>query len=622
MDLSRRALFAIVLALLTLAVACAPAPTPTPLPTATQVPPTATLVPPTATQPPPTPPASPVRLIWKTTGAPERLEGPGSIAIDPQGYLYVLDAKADNISKFDGDAKFLLKWGGKGDGDGQFFFGDDAGAIAVDRAGNVYVADVLNDRIQKFDSNGKFLLKWGSHGAGDGQFNHPVGVGVDQSGNVYVADARKVRLGETIEANNRIQKFDANGRFLAKWGSQGAGDGQFNGAGDLAIDARGNVFVTDQSLGRVVKFDRAGKFVTAWNTCGSAEPTQMNVGGLGVDRQGNVYVTHLYRRVCLFDNHGKYLTQWGTAGDGDLQFRNPTDVAVDAQGNIYVVDHASNTVKKFALTTVAPTPALAQTPEPYSNFGVWLRDVTYCNPDGLALKMDIYLPKQRKRDPTPALIYLHANSSRKQAVNPLIEFLVAGYVVASADFRDAPDYKSPAAVADAKCAVRFLRAHAAALRLDPNSVGAYGYSYGGYLAAMLAVTDASAGLEGTGEYLEQSSRVQAVAPMAGVYDLKAMLESGAVGDVEENLGVRDPQAPLVARFSPVTYVSKDAPPFLILHGDSDAVVPFSQAQEMHDKSKAAGAPATLVVLENTSHRLALKPEHVKMMIDFFDRALK
>ncbi len=90
--------------------------------------------------------------------------------------------------------------------------------MTVDSSGNVYVADYGNNRIQKFDSNGNFITKWGSQGSGDGQFIQLNDVAVDSSGNVYVADY----------GNNRIQKFDSNGNFITKWGSHGSGDGQFS----------------------------------------------------------------------------------------------------------------------------------------------------------------------------------------------------------------------------------------------------------------------------------------------------------------------------------------------------------------------------------------------------------
>src|SRR5207302_1172042 len=108
---------------------------------------------------------------------------------------------------------FVLKWGARGNGNGQFSFPRTA---AVDGSGNVYVLDQSNSRIQKFDSSGTFLLKWGSNGSGNGQFNNFQFLAVDRvSGNVYSGE----------ENGTRIQKFDASGNFLLKWGASAVATG-------------------------------------------------------------------------------------------------------------------------------------------------------------------------------------------------------------------------------------------------------------------------------------------------------------------------------------------------------------------------------------------------------------
>ena len=88
----------------------------------------------------------------------------------------------------------------------------------MDPSGNLYVTDLYNDRVQHFATDGTFLAKWGSFGNGDGQFDTPTGVAVDRSGSVYVADL----------FNHRIQKFTSDGVFIHKWGSRDSGNGQFN----------------------------------------------------------------------------------------------------------------------------------------------------------------------------------------------------------------------------------------------------------------------------------------------------------------------------------------------------------------------------------------------------------
>src|SRR5215831_12131987 len=110
---------------------------------------------------------------------------------------------------------FVTRWGSLGDGNGQFA---DAAGITVDKLGHIYVVDRGNDRIEKFDSNGKFITAWGSRGTANGQFASPEGITVDASGNVYVAD----------HGNDRIEKFDSNGSFITAWGSHGINNGQFS----------------------------------------------------------------------------------------------------------------------------------------------------------------------------------------------------------------------------------------------------------------------------------------------------------------------------------------------------------------------------------------------------------
>ena len=231
---------------------------------------------------------------------------PQNIASDRSGNLYVADTGNDRIQKFDiidGNLTFITEWGTAGDGDGQF---DSPTDIAVDRSSNVYVADTDdfsiqqfdngtfyfpdsgNDRIQKFDSNGTFITKWGSKGDGDGQFDYPAYIAVDRPGNVYVADT----------ANSRIQKFDSNGTFITKWGSYGRGDGQFlTRPVDIAIDLFDNVYVTecnsdcDADDDRIQKFDSNGTFIAKWGSYGDDDGQFDYPTDIAVDRSGNLYVS-------------------------------------------------------------------------------------------------------------------------------------------------------------------------------------------------------------------------------------------------------------------------------------------------------------------------------------------
>ncbi len=92
-----------------------------------------------------------------------------------------------------------------------------SGGVAIDSSENIYVVDALANRVQKFDPDGRFVLQWGSLGAGNGAFSTPWAIAVDASDNIYIADL----------INNRIQKFDQTGQFLLAWGTAGTLPGEF-----------------------------------------------------------------------------------------------------------------------------------------------------------------------------------------------------------------------------------------------------------------------------------------------------------------------------------------------------------------------------------------------------------
>jgi len=233
------------------------------------------------------------------------------------------------------------------------------------------------------------------------------------------------------------------------------------------------------------------------------------------------------------------------------------------------------------------------------------RNIVYCIMDGVPLRADIYFP-QAADAPTPLLIFIHGGGwssgtkSGGMGFEGIPALSYAGYTLASIDYRLAPEYKMPAMIEDAKCAVRSFRAHAAEYGIDPDRIGVMGASAGGHLAAILGTAGEAAGFE-VGEYLAYSSRVQAVVDMAGPADLTTPFISDSEAMAARIFGSTDSGNPLFASCSPVTWISSDDPPFLILHGDRDETVPVGQSRELYDRLVAAGVDARLIIVKNAGH---------------------
>jgi acetyl esterase/lipase len=240
--------------------------------------------------------------------------------------------------------------------------------------------------------------------------------------------------------------------------------------------------------------------------------------------------------------------------------------------------------------------------------GPLVENVTYCTAGGVALKMDLFMAKPSYQGPRPLLVYVHGGGwteGDKTWVDRIMssgELALHGYTVAAVNYRLAPMHPWPAQIEDVKCAIRFLRTHARDYNIDPARIGVWGESAGGHLAAMLGLTNREDGLEGEGGYVEQSSRVQAVADLFGPADLVAMSREAPQNRLLGYLLLgRTPADARLRSASPVTYASPDDPPFLLMHGEKDDLVSFSHSTSLRDSLQAAGVPVTLVPVRNGSH---------------------
>jgi len=161
-----------------------------------------------------------------------------------------------------------------------------------------------------------------------------------------------------------------------------------------------------------------------------------------------------------------------------------------------------------------------------------------------------------------------------------------------------PAAKYPAMIQDVKCAIRALRANALEYNLDPNRMAAIGVSAGGHLVSLLGTADQSAGLD-IGGYLEQSSRVQAVVAMAPVTDLRRNFPNADI-ELMKQVGFGEDN---ILEASPITHVTEDDPPFLLIHGERDEVVPVEQSQLMYERLLQTNVPAQLVIVKNARHSM-------------------
>jgi acetyl esterase/lipase len=225
--------------------------------------------------------------------------------------------------------------------------------------------------------------------------------------------------------------------------------------------------------------------------------------------------------------------------------------------------------------------------------------------DGKEMKLDIAYPTGEGAHPT--VLCVHGGAWRfgsRKELNRWIRYLADdGYVGVAVSYRLLPDGKWPAPIEDCKTAVRFLRANASKYHIDKDRIGALGYSAGGHLVALLGLAGKDAGFEGK-DYLEQSSKLQAVVDFYGPSDLTKFGndESAQKSTFSPLLGGSykdNPEA--YKKASPINYVSKDAPPFLLLHGSKDWLVPPEQSRELYKKLKEAGAQPDLVEIEGASH---------------------
>ncbi len=267
--------------------------------------------------------------MWPTLEQPWYFIDPYDVAIDNDGYVYVVNEDNSLIQKFTGDGQLVTQWGKEGSGDGEMIM---PRGIAADKNGYIYVTDTENHRIQKFTWDGQFVTQWGKEGGGDGEFDRPYAIAADSTGYIYVADTY----------NHRIQKFTAKGEFVSKWGIS---EQDFN-PHSIATDNKGEyIYVADTFNKRILKFTTNGELVE-WGD-ESDENRVVKNPYITTDSNGSVYVAFEHA-VRKFTSDGEFKGEWGTKGSGLREFNNPRGIAVGKNGYIYVADMSNQRIQKLA----------------------------------------------------------------------------------------------------------------------------------------------------------------------------------------------------------------------------------------------------------------------------------
>ncbi len=286
------------------------------------------------------------------------------------------------------------------------------------------------------------------------------------------------------------------------------------------------------------------------------------------------------------------------------------------------------------LALLLAVPALAQEKGPKVPDGTKVdKDVAYGTHE--RHKLDVYTPKGD--GPFPLVVWVHGgawSAGSKAGAGPAVKLLDHGYAVAAVNYRLSQHAVFPAQIEDCKAALRHLRENAKKYKLDADHIGVWGSSAGGHLVALLGTSGDVKELDG-GKDVKTSSRVQCVVDWFGPTDLTKMAEQSKVKGPIDHDAKDSPESKLIggaiqenkekaARANPLTYVTKDDPPFLIVHGDADPLVPLGQSEILADALKKEKVAVELVVLKGAKHGGAEfnAADQFKKTLAFLDTHLK
>lgn len=305
------------------------------------------------------PPTPKFLLEWGKKGeGPGEFYSPIGLAFNSKDELFVTDLNNARVQKFSTEGKHL----------GGFDLPRDKperkstiiGGIAIDEADLIYLTYMNQHRVVVYRETGEVVREWGSKGSGDGEFNQPGGIVFPKPGTVLIAD----------QCNHRIQKFTRDGKYISQWGGYGTEPGQFDGLGTngsrfggphfLALDRQGRIYTTEGIQGRVQQFTADGMLLAKWGDKGDEPggfgaykfgnlPQTFGPIGVTVDPHDRVLVSSLNDRVQFYETSGKYLFGITSTGREGGNLLHPHGMAFDRKGHLYICDAGNQRIIKFEI---------------------------------------------------------------------------------------------------------------------------------------------------------------------------------------------------------------------------------------------------------------------------------
>ncbi len=276
---------------------------------------------------------------------------PRSVAVDAQDNLYVVDMTG-RVQKFSSNGVFLLSWQMP-----QTDLGRPKG-MGRDREGNVIVVEPHYQRINFFTTDGKLVEQWGRRGTNAGELMMPRSVAVNSRDEIFVTEYGLVERVQIFNIHqgpsNTVASLASGGTnrwsapFIKTFGRPGNGNGEFNRAEGIAVDAQDRIYVADSCNHRIQIFSSDGKFIRAHGTAGKGRGQFSYPYDVYVDTAGRQFVCEFGNgRIQVFDANDQSIDVVGRQGAEPGQLNDPWGIAFDSKGNMYVADSQNHRVQKF-----------------------------------------------------------------------------------------------------------------------------------------------------------------------------------------------------------------------------------------------------------------------------------